>query len=164
MANNDPKSEFILEDFLPYRLSLLSNTVSQGISNAYRGAHGLSVTEWRVIAIIGRFPGLTASEVTARGAMDKVAVSRAVKKLQEKGLVDRSEHAEDRRRLPLKLSSRRGMALFREVVPKALDYERRLLSSLSGDELKRFSRMVGKLQSAANRLSRELEQPPHDGH
>lgn len=161
MAKNDPKREFLLENFLPYRLSLLSNTISQGISNAYRSPHGLSVTEWRVIAIIGRFPGLTASEVTQRGAMDKVGVSRAVNKLQEKGLVERSEHAEDRRRLPLKLTPRRGVPLFHEVVPQALAYERRLLDTFSQGELKQFSRMVSKLQEAADRLSRELEQAPY---
>lgn len=148
--------EFLLEEFLPYRLSLLSNTVSQGISTAYRGAHGLSVTEWRVIAIIGRFPGLTASEVMQRGAMDKVAVSRAVNKLQEKDLVDRSAHTEDRRRLSLKLTQDKGVSLFREVVPKALDYEQQLISALSPDELLRFSRMIEKLQNAANKLSRDF--------
>ena len=77
--------EFALEAFLPYRLSLLSNTISLGISSSYRKVHGLSVTQWRVIAILGRFPGLTASEIMQRGAMDKVAVSRAVNKLQHKG-------------------------------------------------------------------------------
>jgi len=156
-STREPLLEFLLEEFLPYRLSLLSNTVSQGISTAYRGPYGLSVTEWRVIAIIGRFPGLTASEVTQRGAMDKVAVSRAVHKLQEKGLVERSAHAEDRRRLPLKLTAGRGIPLFREVVPKALDYERRLLSVLSGEELQQFGRMLRKLQVEADRLSRTFD-------
>ena len=93
--------EFILEAFLPYRLSLLSNTVSQGVSNAYRKPYGLTVIEWRVIAVLGRFPGLTASEIMQRTVMDKVAISRAVRNLQERGLVERSPHSEDRRRLSL---------------------------------------------------------------
>ena len=81
--------DFVLERFLPYRLSLLSNTVSEGIATAYRKQHGLSVTEWRVVAVLGRFPGQTASEIVKRTAMDKVSVSRAVKRLQLKGLVER---------------------------------------------------------------------------
>ena len=149
------QTEFLLEEFLPYRLSLLSNTVSQGISAAYRKVHGLSVMEWRVVAILGRFPGLTASEVMQRGAMDKVAVSRAVKKLQEKGLVERAPHAEDRRRLPLKLSPGSGMSLFREVVPKARHYENQLLSALGADELLRFKRMIRKLQNAAEKINQQ---------
>ena len=47
-----------LEHFLPYRLSVLSNRVSQAIARTYEQRFGLSVTEWRVIAIIGRYPGL----------------------------------------------------------------------------------------------------------
>lgn len=152
------RNEFLLEDFLPYRLSLLSNTVSQGISAIYRRQHGLSVTEWRVIAILGRFPGLTASEVMQRGAMDKVAVSRAVAKLQEKGLLDRSPHSEDRRRLPLRLSPGKGNALFHKVVPKALAYEQKLLKALSEDELSRLKRLVQKLQDSAESINQENEE------
>ena len=149
------KHEFLLEDFLPYRLSLLSNTVSQGISATYRKPFGLSVTEWRVIAILGRFPVLTASEVMQRGAMDKVAVSRAVAKLQKKGLLERSPHSEDRRRLPLKLSPGKGSALFHKVVPRALAYEQQLLQALSEDELSRLKRLVQKLQDSAESINRE---------
>ncbi len=146
--------EFILEAFLPYRLSLLSNTVSQGISAVYRKDHGLSVTQWRVVAVLGRFPGLTASEIMQRTAMDKVAISRAVNKLQDKGLVERSPHHEDRRRLRLNLTALSGIQLFNEVVPKARAYERQLLSALSDNELIRFNRLIRKLQRAAAELNK----------
>ena len=147
--------EFLLEEFLPYRLSLLSNTVSEGISATYRKQYGLSVTEWRVVAILGRFPGLTASEVMERGAMDKVPVSRAVNKLQEKGLVDRNPHSEDRRRLPLELTQT-GKKMFRDIVPKALSYEQRILDALSGDELSRLNRLIQKLQASAEEVNRQM--------
>ena len=146
--------EFILEAFLPYRLSLLSNTVSQGISKVYRKEHGLSVTEWRVVAVLGRVPGLTASGIMLRTAMDKVAISRAVNKLQGKGLVERSPHHQDRRRLPLKLTASSGVQLFNKVVPGAQAYERQLLSALSDEEMKRFNQLLGKLQCAATELNR----------
>ena len=145
--------EFLLEEFLPYRLSLLSNTVSQGIAAIYRKAHGLSVTEWRVVAILGRFPGLTATEIMHRGAMDKVAVSRAVNKLQEKGLVERSPHDEDRRRLPLNLTKSKGAPLFHKIVPKALAYEKQVLSALSSDELVRLNQLIDKLQASTEALN-----------
>ncbi len=148
-----PDKEFLLEEFLPYRLSLLSNTVSQGISAIYRKAHGLSVTQWRVVAILGRFPGLTATEVMQRGAMDKVAVSRAVNKLQDQGLVDRKPHNDDRRRLPLNLTPSRGLPLFYEIVPQALAYEKQVLSCLSNDELARLNRLIDKLQASAETLN-----------
>ena len=155
MSNSASLSkEFILESFLPYRLSLLSNTVSRGVSTAYRKAHGLSVTEWRVVAVLGRFPGLTASEVAQRTAMDKVAISRAVKRLQQRRLVTRSPHREDRRRLPLRLTPGAGVGLFKAVVPKALACEARLLAALDEREKAALDRLLVKLQAAAEALLR----------
>lgn len=158
MTDNKPSfsgQNFALESFLPYRLSLLSNTVSQGISMVYRKRYGLSVTEWRVLAILGRYPGLTASEVMQRGAMDKVAVSRAVRKLQEKKLLERSAHAQDRRRLPLRLSKKDGGELFAAVVPQALAYEQALLKEISATEMAQLSGLLGRLQKAAETINIE---------
>ena len=151
--NKQTPEDFALESFLPYRLSLLSNTVSEGIARAYRKPFGLSVTEWRVIAVLGRFPGLTASEVRHRTAMDKVAISRAVKRLQARGLVERSEHREDRRRAHLELTASHGRKLFRRIVPRALDYENKLLSQLEPGDRNALLKLVGQLQEAADSLN-----------
>ena len=74
-----------LEEFLPYRLAVLSNTVSTTVARAYDKRFKVSIPEWRVIAILGRFPGLSAVEVAERTMMDKVAVSRAVMPAAEGG-------------------------------------------------------------------------------
>ena len=145
-----------LERFLPYRLSLLSNTVSEGIAIAYRDVHGLSVTEWRVLAILGRFPDLTATDVMTRAAMDKVAVSRAVGRLDDKGLIRRTAQSEDRRRVALRLT-RKGVRLFNAVVPEALAYEARLLNLLTAKERSELDRLLGKLTSAAQSLGQDAE-------
>ena len=78
-----------LEEFLPYRLAVLSNTVSTTVARADDNRVKVSIPEWRVIAILGRVPGLSAVEVAERTMMDKVAVSRAVTKLIKKGRIDR---------------------------------------------------------------------------
>ena len=59
--NENPDKELILEDFLPYRLAILSHTVSSLIARVYDKRFGLTIPEWRVIAIVGRFPGLEGS-------------------------------------------------------------------------------------------------------
>ena len=53
------KNDLILEDFLPYRLAILSHTVSSLIARVYDRRCGLTIPEWRSIAIVGRFPGLS---------------------------------------------------------------------------------------------------------
>ncbi len=119
-----------LERFLPYRLSVLSNTVSSAIAAAYFAHFGLSIPEWRVMAVLAANPGLSAAEVTARTAMDKVAVSRAVAALLGAGRVRRTTAAADRRRTHLVLSPA-GQRVYSEVVPMALEYERALVAPLS---------------------------------
>ena len=111
--------ELILEDFLPYRLSILSNTISTMIAQIYEERFGLSIPEWRVIAILGRFPGLSAVEVAERTLMDKVAVSRAVTKLVKNGRIDREFADADRRRSILNLSEE-GRRVHDEIAPLAL--------------------------------------------
>ncbi len=133
-----------LERFLPYRLSVLSNRISADIAALYQDRFGIGVTEWRVMAVLGRFPEVSAFEVAERTAMDKVAVSRAVNALVERGLVQRDTHAEDRRRSVLALSDS-GRAVYDQIVPLALDYERRLLEALSPAERRRFDLLLDAL-------------------
>ena len=135
-----------LDRFLPYRLSVLSNRVSQTIAGAYARRFGLGVTEWRVIAVLGRYPGLSANAVAARTAMDKVAVSRTVARLLERGLIQRDTHDDDRRRSVLELSPE-GYGIYDEVVPVALDYEQRLLEPLDAEERAQLDRLLVKLAS-----------------
>lgn len=122
-----------LERFLPYRLSVLSNRLSTAIAQVYSQRFDLAITEWRVIAVLERFPGLSANEVAQRTAMDKVAVSRAVSRLLEGGRLEREIHDDDRRRSVLRLSAE-GERIHREVAPLALAFEQRLLRGMSADE------------------------------
>ena len=134
-----------LEHFLPYRLSVLSNTVSSALAGAYARRFGLTIPQWRVVAVLARSPGLSAAGVAERTAMDKVAVSRAVTGLARSGRVRRVLAAKDRRRSVLTLTAR-GRAVYRQIVPLALAYERRLLGELSPAEQAQFDRLLGRLQ------------------
>lgn len=127
------KKTLQLETFLPYRLSVLSNTVSLAIAGAYQERFGLTIPEWRVIAILARTPNLSAAEVAQRTAMDKVAVSRAVTTLLGAKRIERKITKSDRRRSALRLS-KAGERVYAEVVPFALAYERALLQPLSDAE------------------------------
>lgn len=139
-----PHAVLELERFLPYRLSVLSNRISQTIAHLYDQRFGLAITEWRIMAVLGRFSGLSAGEVAERTAMDKVAVSRAVAKLLERGLIMRETHGDDRRRSVLALSEV-GYSVYDEVAPMTLECERRLLSGFSPEEREQISLLIDKL-------------------
>lgn len=146
--------ELILEEFLPYRLSILSHTVSTTIAQVYEKQFGLSIPEWRVIAILGRFPGLSAVEVADRTLMDKVAVSRAVSKLLKNGRIDRQFADADRRRSILNLSEE-GRRVHNEIAPLALGFERNLMDGLSEAERETLDVVMERLLIRA----RELGEP-----
>lgn len=119
-----------LERFLPHRLSVLTNTVSAALAEEYAERFDLSIPEWRVMAVLAHAPGLSAAEVASHTAMDKVAISRAVARLVAAGRLCRRPAAADRRRFALELS-RSGRQVYGQIVPWALDYERRLLTALT---------------------------------
>jgi DNA-binding MarR family transcriptional regulator len=133
-----------LERFLPYRLSVLSNRISLAIARIYEERFGLDVTEWRIMAVLGRYPGASAGEVAERTAMDKVAISRGVARLLDRGLITRDTHDSDRRRSVLALSDD-GRDVYEEIAPLALDYERQLLEALGEDEREWLDRLLTRL-------------------
>lgn len=141
-----------LEKFLPYRLSVLSNTVSQAIAREYEDRFQLSITEWRVVAVLGRYDGLSAREVAERTAMDKVAVSRAVAELMRDGRVRRATADHDKRQSVLSLTAK-GREVYDEVAPLALTHERRLLAHLDAEEREWLGRIIAKLLVAAKMLT-----------
>jgi len=141
-----------LEHFVPYRLSVLTNIVSMSIADAYEREFGLTIPQWRVIAVLARYPGLSAIEVAERTAMDKVAVSRAVQGLLAAKRLVRSYDAGDRRRTRLRLSSA-GKSVYTRVAPLALNYEKKLLDALSPTDRKALDRLVSRLIERAKRLA-----------
>jgi len=145
------QDELILENFLPYRLSILSHTVSTTIAQVYESRFGISIPEWRVIAILGRFPGLSAVEVAERTFLDKVAVSRAVTKLIKNGRIDRQFADADRRRSILNLSAD-GRNVHDEIAPLALQFERDLLEGLGDEERVALDGAMERLMSRARAL------------
>ena len=140
-----------LDRFVPYRLAVLSNIVSVSIATAYEQEFGLTIPEWRVLAVLARYPNLSAIEVSERAAMDKVAVSRAVQSLMAARRIVRSYAKDDRRKSVLRLSPL-GKSVYTRVAPLALRYERELLDSLSTTDRRALNRLIGRLIERAREL------------
>ncbi|MEO0997052.1 MAG: MarR family transcriptional regulator [Pseudomonadota bacterium] len=146
--DDDPAKRLRLESFLPYRLSILSNTVSASIAASYAERFDLTIPEWRVMAILGRHPGLSAIEVAERSLMDKVAVSRAVARLLKNGRLTRDFADQDKRRSILHLSDE-GTEVHAQVAELALSYERDLLDGLGADDITALDNMLDRLLARA---------------
>lgn len=140
-----------LEHFLPYRLSVLANTVSLHFAATYQERFSLTIPEWRVMAVLAQYPSISAVDVAERTAMDKVAVSRAVQALLKKGYVQRDIEPNDRRRSMLELSSA-GRAVYRRVVPLAKTIERDLIAALKPSQRKLLDELITTLTARAREL------------
>ena len=137
-----------LGDFLPYRLSVLSNTVSRAIAAEYDRAFGLNIWQWRCMAVLGEAPGLTAREVTERTAMDKVAVSRALSALESAGRLRREADRRDARASRLYLTAA-GTDTYKAIIPIARRHEHDLLAGLTHAERQMLGELLARLARAA---------------
>ncbi len=140
-----------LDEFLPYRLSLASNAVSQVIARAYEEHFGLKTHEWRVIAVVAQDGELTQQEIVGRTKMDKVTVSRAAQVLERRKLLRRVTNTEDGRSLRLSLTAE-GQKLYTRVAPAALELEAEVLQGLSEREISELQDVLRRLETAAERV------------
>jgi DNA-binding MarR family transcriptional regulator len=149
MTATPPSPTLRLREFLPYRLSVLSNTISRRIADLYDREFGLTIWQWRVMAVTGDTPGISATDIGQRTAMDKVAVSRAVAGLIELGYLERKASEDDGRRSQLYLT-RTGQSVYDEIVPMALSEEQALEAVLTPEERLELTRLMEKLAGSAS--------------
>jgi DNA-binding MarR family transcriptional regulator len=152
--------ELRLGDYLPYRLSVAANAVSQLIARAYEDRFGLKVPQWRLIAVLAEEEPLTPQRLCERTVMDKVTVTRAAQALVRRRLARREPNASDGRSHRLRLTAA-GLELHRQIAPLALEYEARLLAGLGPREVERMKRRLRHLQNTADMLRRKDRSPAY---
>jgi DNA-binding MarR family transcriptional regulator len=140
-----------LDDFMPFRLSVVSNLVSDAIASTYHALFGLRIPEWRLVSVIAESDGLSQQQLGQRTRMDKVTVSRAAIALAERGLIERRGNPADQRSHLLSLTTD-GRALYEQVAPKALEMEARIFGGLGADDLASLRAMLDRIGAAAGGL------------
>jgi DNA-binding MarR family transcriptional regulator len=149
------KPRLDLAAFAPYRLVVLGRAMSEQLGAAY-AVEGLTIPEWRVLAVVSQAPQVAARDVVSKTPMDKMAVSRAVASLESKGLILRAPTA-DRRVSALKLSAK-GRAVFERAAAIALAYEKSILGSLREAERRAFFDGLEKLEAAVRAAAEQTAQ------
>ena len=139
------KTTLKLSAFLPYKLSITSNAVSDAIARSYRGKFGLKIPEWRLMAVLGEMDSATQRELVAATAMDKVMVNRASKALVDRGLIGRATNEADGRSHHLMLTQT-GRALYNQIVPQALHIEAELERALGPQDAAKLSALLERLR------------------
>jgi DNA-binding MarR family transcriptional regulator len=134
--------------FVPFRLNRLAAEVSAALSSEYQERYGLDIPEWRVLATLGfRDGACTAQYISHCTRTHKSTISRAVTALMKRQLVERVENQDDRREFALRMT-RKGKALYEELIPRLLAKESEIMSCLSARERKDFAAMLGKIENS----------------
>ena len=142
-----------LDGFLPYRLSVASNRASDAVATAYRALFGLTIAEWRLIAVLAEGAATTQQALGRATRMDKVTVSRAAIALANRGLVARGTDTADSRAAHLSLTAA-GQTLYEQVAPKALEIEAALFAGFSDAERAQFADLLRRVEAAADAFPR----------
>ncbi|BEV01702.1 MarR family winged helix-turn-helix transcriptional regulator [Novosphingobium olei] len=146
-----PASQTRLADFVPYRMAITSNAVSGLIAGEYRNEFGLKIPEWRIMAVLGDAGQLTQRDLVRFTLMDKVAVNRACKVLEDRGLIRRSPNEADGRSHHLELTEA-GLDMHGKIWPQALDIYEKIFAALSPREIEKLRALLDKLRASVSAL------------
>ncbi|AZZ95888.1 MarR family transcriptional regulator [Pseudoalteromonas sp. R3] len=135
---------FDINEFLPYRMVRLANAMSEAFSEVYEQA-GLTIPQWRVLVHLAQHPGATAKQLCDLASMDKSTVSRAIKQLQQQGILVAEQSETDKRATEMTLTEQ-GTVLYETLTPEALSWESNLLGELNPDEKQALLATMKKLE------------------
>lgn len=154
MPNPDPESldkDFNLETFLPFILNQTAEATGRAFQTIYKERTELTRTQWRVLAIIGRYGRMTAKGISRITHEEKSKISRAVAALEERGILTRSPNPKDGRAEYLSLS-RKGSSLHTELGNEALGFDAILRAALGDKESKHLITLLMSLKNYAETM------------
>jgi DNA-binding MarR family transcriptional regulator len=135
------KADFDLDEFLPYLLNQAAEVTSQNFQAVYKAEYGMTRTQWRVMANLGKRGAMTASEICRVTFIEKTKMSRAVQLLEEKGFLSRSSSVGDRRSEKLSLTPS-GKTTFRILGQRAIEFDLDLRKRLGSDASQKLEKIL----------------------
>ncbi len=132
------------DELLLLRLVRVVNLAARPFAQSVGREHQLSLPEWRLMAVVARHPGRTASQLCDLCGMDKMTVSRAIAGLEQAQRLERRADEDDHRCSRLHLSEA-GLALHAIVHESARRREAQLFAGTTRVERERLAAILDKL-------------------
>lgn len=148
-----------LHEFIPYKLAVVANRLSQSIGSLFEERFGIQIPEWRILMALHAHGPTAPNEVVELTSMDKARVSRAQRRLVEQDLVAVSEDPRDRRRLVLFLT-RKGADICRDIIPEVRRMEQWFLAVLDARERAALDETLSRLFERSQELRQHRGQMP----
>lgn len=157
----EPPGPATIRDLLSYRIHRLANALSRGAALRYRQEFGVSLMEWRILALLGGFAPLTLRDLARESGLDKAQASRAVKALVERGLVERESGSTDGREVALRLSAE-GQRVQDGLMQAAREREAAFRAALPPGSLATLEEAIRLLTAEARRQAVLADQGPRE--
>ena len=144
-----------IRDLLSYRLHVVANLLSRGAELRYRREFGVSLWEWRTIALLGavREP-LSFNHLAHAAGVHKSQMSRVVSGLVRRKLVAKEADPGDARGVRLGLT-KAGRKVYDGLIRAATERDAAFRKCLSSNESVVFERALAKLASQAQEFISE---------
>lgn len=136
-----------LEYFFPYQLAVAAEGFSRHLFAVYGRAFGLSREEWRLLFLIDSSERITSLDLARRSTLDRVQITRASQRLEDKGLISRAVDAGDRR-LKLFEITPAGHETFSRVLREVQAKNDEILAKMSVEDRKALERGLAALKTA----------------
>ena len=137
-----PQPQVPLARYLTFKLARVHARLDAQVSRLLAHHAKLSLAQWRILSLVGRNPGSTASELTVYSDMDKGLFSRKLKTLVSADLVRSAHDRTDARVARLHLTPA-GEEIFERTMPHMLSRQDVLRERLGSE---RYDRMLEDLE------------------
>ncbi|QGZ63427.1 MarR family winged helix-turn-helix transcriptional regulator [Paraburkholderia acidisoli] len=137
-----------LRQLTSFQLRQLTNIYTKGSSSVYERRFGLTLNEWRCIALLQHSAGMSLNRLAEQAQFDRGLTSRIVTALEARGVLQRGTDEKDARGVVIALTET-GRELVREVFPVAAQLNERLLSALTRAERAALPGIIDKLTHQA---------------
>lgn len=137
-----------LKQFLTYRVARTHARLNAQAQRLLDRVAGLTLTQWRILGLIGTAGTATSSELSRDNGLDKGLLSRRLKSMADQGLVTATADESDRRVQHLHLTPE-GQSLFERTLPHAQARQQHIMRHFSEEEIVVFFDFLDRLERAA---------------
>jgi len=149
---SDSQDKLELGKFIPFRLAALAQKVTDSCAEMYSRQFGVTIAQWRVLAVLAEHETLHSKDVGNIASMDKSKVSRAVQQLEDRQLLTRQKDPSDNRASFLTLTTE-GLELYFKIVPQVRLWEEEFMSGVDESEHGKVLEFIEQLETTVNKIA-----------
>jgi DNA-binding MarR family transcriptional regulator len=139
-------------DLLNFRIAEFFGLSGSLVTRLCEGQYGITREAWQFIAMLAALGPMSPSDLATKTTVDRSQVSKTLKTLSAKKLIDRHAVAGDARRITISLNDS-GRALYDRIFPRVVEVHHSVLDDLTAQEKKLLSKCLLKMQRGALRAT-----------